>query len=136
MITNFRTEEKERAKKNSPSSKHGEPGTDPAPGEGVGGDGAVGVHEVHVDEVVEALHEYDEDPGADGDDADDLRPRVYGGVRGPGEPEEARWHLLMVSVLLARRFARSWWASDTFREQLRHKQRRENPHSPARRRQT
>lgn len=68
--------------------EHDEAGADPAPDKGVGGDGAVGVHEVDVDDVVEALEEDDHDAGAGKGDGDDLRPDGHVRVAGPGEPEE------------------------------------------------
>ena len=60
----------------------------------IGRDGTVGVERVAVDYVVEALHEYNQNPGADGDYGDDLGPGgdVWGG--GPGEPEESCWKLI------------------------------------------
>lgn len=59
-----------------------------APHERVGRDGRVGEHQVHVDDVVEPLHEDDQHPGPHGDAREDLRDPVHARGRRPSEPEE------------------------------------------------
>lgn len=66
-----------------------EPTAHAAPHERVGRDGRVREHQVHVDDVVEPLHEDDQDARPDGHARDDLRDPVHARVRGPSEPEEA-----------------------------------------------
>ena len=70
-------------------AEEGEAGPEEAADEGVGGDGAVGVEQVHVDDVLEALDEDDEHGAADGDGGDDFRHPARARVARPREPEEA-----------------------------------------------
>ena len=70
-------------------AEEGEPGAEEAAHERVGGDGAVGVEQVHVDDVLEALDEDDEHGAADGDAGDVLRYPARARVARPREPEEA-----------------------------------------------
>ena len=70
-------------------AEEGKPGPEEATDERVGGDGAVGVKQVHVDDVLEALDEDDEHGAADGDRGDDLRDPARARVARPREPEEA-----------------------------------------------
>ena len=70
-------------------AEEGEPGPEEAADERVGGDGAVGIEQVHVDDVLEALDEDDEHGTADGDGGDDLRDPARARVARPREPEEA-----------------------------------------------
>lgn len=56
---------------------------------GVGGEGAVRVHQVDVDDVAQPLQKDQEYPCSDGYTGDGLRHPGDMRVRGPGEPEEA-----------------------------------------------
>ena len=69
--------------------EHGKPGAGEGAEEGICRDGAVGVHEVHVNDVGQALQENHHDARADGNAGEDLRDPGDVGVRRPGEPEEA-----------------------------------------------
>ena len=66
-----------------------EPGPEEATDERVGGDGAVGVEQVHVDDVLEALDEDDEHGAADRDSGDELRDPARARVARTGKPDEA-----------------------------------------------
>ena len=70
-------------------AEEGEPGPEEAADEGVGGDGAVGVEQVDVDDVLEALDEDDEHGATDRDAGDELRDPARARVARPREPEEA-----------------------------------------------
>lgn len=54
----------------------------------VGCNRRVGVHHVHVDQVVQPLHENHQNPSANGNASQDLRDPEDVRARCPGEPEQ------------------------------------------------
>lgn len=73
------------------SAEERETGAKEAADEGVGRDGAVGVEQIDVDDVLEALDEDDEHASPDGNGRHCLRDPACARVACPGEPEEADW---------------------------------------------
>ena len=69
--------------------KQREPSTGQGSHERVGRDGAVGVHQVDVDDVAQPLQEDEHDTRSGRDAGEHLRHPGYVRGRGPGEPEEA-----------------------------------------------
>lgn len=69
-------------------SEEGEATTNATPDERVGGNGGVCEHEVYVDDVVEALHEDDEDAASDGHAGENLWEPVDVRAGCPSEPEQ------------------------------------------------
>jgi hypothetical protein len=63
--------------------------SNPGPEERVCGNGAVGVHLVHIDEVVQPLQEDHHDTHPDRSSGYDLRPRCDRWITRPAEPEES-----------------------------------------------
>ena len=59
------------------------------PNECVCRDGAIGIHQVHIDDVVEPLHEDDQDPHPDGYSGEHLRYPGNVWAAGPRKPEQA-----------------------------------------------
>ena len=69
--------------------KHNEPRAHPTPDKRVRRNRAIRIHEVHIDQIIQALQEDDHDAAAGEHNGHDLRPDGDVGAGGPGEPEEA-----------------------------------------------